>query len=513
VLVDEGVAVGVRAQGALEQVNALIDSREVLTTLVIAALTGVVGAVVAAYRRRRRITWQVLYDEQVNSSEFAKDPPSGIDDDWTVALQGQQVVRATLAVIKVRNGGSATVEAQKVREFLNFEFPGREVRDIKVRGAVHRQFKDMEAEPGYLEAKQQHPDWAVLPRLDINTGESFQVVVLLSQADREVKQRASSMGGKIVGFPDRPFHEIRRPRSRMWAATVGGVAILVLGTFSGVALANRALTPAAACADGHVTIQGSTAFAPIANQVATAFNQSCPGATFTVRAVGSGTGFTELQKAPDATEIALSDGQQSQDIGFVRKPLGVVYFAVVVNVAPPSQHPDVVDNGLTSQQLTDIFNGRGSDGFHAVGRTGDSGTGQAFKTAVLHGDTSGFDQAGACATASPAAVCTAATSLDVLDYVNRTPASIGYVEADAVPYFTNLKVIKVDGYPPTRDTVLNQRYRFVASEYLYTAGQPAGLTAAYISYLTSDPMSARLRDHAFIACSDLAGSSLGGACI
>ena len=70
-------------------------------------------------------------------------------------------------------------------------------------------------------------------------------------------------------------------------------------------------------------------------------------------------------------------------------------------------------------------------------------------------------------------MCTAATSLDVLDYVNRTPASIGYVEADAVPYFTNLKVIKVDGYPPTRDTVLNQRYRFVASEYLYTAGQPA----------------------------------------
>jgi hypothetical protein len=385
----------VHAEGALDRVNSLIDSREVLTTLVVALVTGIVGTAVTAYRRRRRITWQVLYDERVNSGEFLDGPPSGVSDDWNVALKKRQIKRATLAVIKIRNAGTATVEEQKIRQFLYFEFPGREVQDVKVRGSVHHQFKQMETDPEYLEEKEKYPHKAILPRLDLNTGESFQAVVLLSQTDNTVKPPASMMGGKIVGFPDRPFHEIKRPRRRVWAAAIGGVLVLLLGAFAGVALANKALTPVAACADGHLTIEGSTAFAPIANQVATSFTQSCPGATFSVRADGSGTGFAELQKTPDPASIALSDGQQPQDGGFVRKALGVVYF---------------------------------------------------------------------------------------------------------------------DGYLPTRDNVLSQRYRFVASEYLYTAGHPAGLTASYIDYLTGDAMTLRLRDQAFIACSDLAGSGLGGAC-
>jgi hypothetical protein len=52
----------------------------------------------------------------------------------------------------------------------------------------------------------------------------------------------------------------------------------------------------------------------------------------------------------------------------------------------------------------------------------------------------------------------------------------------------------------------------VATEYLYTAGPPAGLTADYLQLLTSDAETAALRGHGFLACADLAGTRYDGAC-
>jgi hypothetical protein len=55
-------------------------------------------------------------------------------------------------------------------------------------------------------------------------------------------------------------------------------------------------------------------------------------------------------------------------------------------------------------------------------------------------------------------------------------------------------------------------YPFIATEYLYTAGQPAGLAADYLQFLTSPAETAALRGHGFIACGDLAGTKRDGAC-
>lgn len=152
----------------------------------------------------------------------------------------------------------------------------------------------------------------------------------------------------------------------------------------------------------------------------------------------------------------------------------------------------------------------------AVGRTTDSGTRATFEDTVLGSGSTAFTAARPCGTADgksgrPGA-CTEQTTMDLLNYVNATPNAIGYAEADALPLFPNVGIVPVNGYVPTLDNVLDGSYHFVATEYLYTAGKPAGLTADYLRFLTDDAMTAQLRGHGYIGCSDLHGTKLDGAC-
>jgi ABC-type phosphate transport system substrate-binding protein len=102
--------------------------------------------------------------------------------------------------------------------------------------------------------------------------------------------------------------------------------------------------------------------------------------------------------------------------------------------------------------------------------------------------------------------------MDVLNYVNATPNAIGYAEADALPYFPNVATVPIGDSEPTRKDALDGTYPFVATEYLYTAGDPQGLTRDFITYLTDGATSSELRGHGYIGCSDLSGTKLGGAC-
>jgi len=102
--------------------------------------------------------------------------------------------------------------------------------------------------------------------------------------------------------------------------------------------------------------------------------------------------------------------------------------------------------------------------------------------------------------------------MDLLTYVDQTPAAIGYAEADALPFFPDVGAIPVNGYEPTRANALDGRYTFLATEHLYTNGIPSGLVAGLISFLASQPVTDQLRDTSYIACADLGGSKLDGAC-
>jgi phosphate transport system substrate-binding protein len=295
------------------------------------------------------------------------------------------------------------------------------------------------------------------------------------------------------------------------------VLALVFGVAGGVALANRALEPSPTCAQGAIDFDGSTAFAPVMNEVATEYEQDCPQAQITIRAVGSAEGLSDLEGGSSTPVVAMSDGLPQHLPGpqYVGQPVGVIIFAVVGNrdSLPPDLFTAGNGGGMSAGQIARVFEhpaeSRGT--FVPVGRPSGSGTRNEFERDVLQSD---YASAGPCP--QPGAVCDETTTLGLLTYVNDTSNAIGYAESDALPFFPAVGAIPINvggiGYEPTRANTLNGDYPYFATEYLYTNGTPGGLAADVVNFLMSRAVAAQLRDTSFISCSDLARSKLSGAC-
>ncbi|MEU3186895.1 substrate-binding domain-containing protein [Streptomyces sp. NPDC006923] len=489
------------ASGLLTELNTVIDSREMLTTLVCALVTGAIGLLIAAVRRRRRLSWSVLFDEPINRGPA---PPNGLNM-WEISSQGREIEDGSLVVLDIRNSGGQDIEESHLAVPLHFTFPGREV--------VHFKVRDSDDLHDLIERSTDTlpPDDAskiALPALPLNRRAGFKLLVLLVGSGSGVRTGGIIRSGRIVQ---------RAKRSVLYqVAAAGAVMALLTGVSGGVWLANQALNPVAACTNGTLRVEGSTAFAPIATQVKNAYEQSCQNASITVVANGSGTGLQELRTSKSTRMIAMSDGRPTQlteDAGLTRRAAGVVVFAVVANRQLESTDPGLFNEGLTTRQLRAVFSG--AKGYKAVGRSADSGTRAAFDSAFLGGQSSSFDAAPACdavRAGDKETACTAETTMDLLNYVNATDNAIGYAEADALAFFPNIGVVPVNGHEPVREDALSGDYPFVATEYLYTAGAATGLTANYLDFLTSDAMTAQLRGHGYIGCSDLGDTKLDGAC-
>jgi phosphate transport system substrate-binding protein len=324
------------------------------------------------------------------------------------------------------------------------------------------------------------------------------------------------IGGVIGGLRRR--HERARYPARFRAGLAVVVMLaLVFGVAGGVALANRALTPAPTCAQGKVDFDGSTAFAPIMNEVATEYQQDCPEAQVTINAVGSAEDLAELAHRNNTPVVAMSDGLPQSLPGpqYVGMPVGVIIFAVVGNreSLPPNLFTPGYGGGMSPGQIAQVFEHPVSARveFVPVGRPLGSGTRTEFSRDVLH---SQYASAGSCP--RPGRVCDEATTLGLLTYVNDTKHAIGYAEDDALPFFPSVAAIPISidgiGYEPTRLNTLNGDYSFYATEYLYTNGIPGGLEADVIDFLMSKAVAAQLRDTSFISCSDLHRSNLSSAC-
>jgi ABC-type phosphate transport system substrate-binding protein len=323
--------------------------------------------------------------------------------------------------------------------------------------------------------------------------------------------------GWVVRALRRRHQQARHPALFRAGVAVTVVLALVLGVAGGVALANRALAPAPTCAPGKINFDGSTAFAPIMNEVATEYQQDCPQAQITINAVGSAEGLADLTHRNKTPVVAMSDGLPQQLPGpqYVGRPVGVIIFAVVGNreSLPPNLFTAGYGGGMSPGQIAQVFEHPASARirFVPVGRPLGSGTRNEFSRDVLH---SQYASARSCP--RPRGVCDEATTMDLLTYVNDTKHAIGYAEADALPFFPSVAAIPISvngvGYEPTRLNTVNGNYSFYATEYLYTKGIPGGLEADVISFLMSKAVAAQLRDTSFISCSDLSKSNLSSAC-
>ncbi|MEY9940414.1 phosphate transport system substrate-binding protein [Streptacidiphilus sp. MAP5-3] len=487
--------------------NSIIDSKAVLGALLVAAITTVAGLLWRNWHPPRELSWSVLYDEEVNKGA----------DKWEITYQGTDISDGSLVILDVSNPSRQSFLKEYWETPLSFAFVNRKIKGYKIRDP-DRLHEDVKAQGADSTVDPRTQNRIQLPPFSLNPGTGFKLTLLLSGdrgLDMEVEPAFGIREGGLVRHDRRP--------TRFWyVALPVALAVLAAGVVIGVRLANSALTPSAACASETVLFQGSTAFAPVVNQARNSYRQLCPNATVLITADGSGKGLADLETSGSGSSVAMSDGlpgSQHSYAGLTARPVGVVTYALVANTALISTYPNLFgQNGISADDLRQLFSGAGDPthpSLFAVGRSDVSGT----RTAFAHAYFGGVDPEPAgnrpCGVQNPSgshSYCTEDSTMDLLGYVESHPYAIGYAEADALPFFPDVQVIGVDGHIPSTASVEDGSYPFVATEYLFTDGAPTGLTADFLDFLTSGPEIAALRGHGFIACQDLTGTRLDGAC-
>jgi ABC-type phosphate transport system substrate-binding protein len=268
------------------------------------------------------------------------------------------------------------------------------------------------------------------------------------------------------------------------------------------------------CAAGSLRLIGSTAFMPIAQAATDAYMHACPGAAITVTGGESAYGLTQVRDAVASgsssagSVIAMYDGLPSPASipGLRPYPVGVLIFSVVAHTGLfPAEN-------ITTDELRNIFGKAGDHGVVAVWSPADSGTREAFTTDIL-GSNPGSPTKDYCPAPTGSAVstsCTEGSTMDMLNFLNRTPNAIGYAEASLpLTGYPQVSVLSIDNVSPTAVNVLNGSYRFWTSEHLYAAQRPATLTTDFLDFLPHYIQSIAPSD--FIACSD-ALKRLGTGC-
>lgn len=261
-------------------------------------------------------------------------------------------------------------------------------------------------------------------------------------------------------------------------ANIAIIAVLCLSALAALAGCGSSKEAAnkAQGLSGSITVVGSTAIQPLAEQAAADFMANNPYVRITVQGGGSGVGLTQV--AQGAASIGNSDIFADEKGGIdatllVDHQVAVVGIAVVIN-------PAIEIDSLTKQQLVDIFTGR-TVNWSSVGgpdqeivlinRPKASGTRATFKKYALGG-------------AEEAAGIEEDASGTVRKIIKETPGAIGYL---ALSYLDgSIKVVNIDGLEPTKENIVTGQYPVWAYLHCYTKGQPDAAVEAFLNYMTSD---------------------------
>ncbi len=350
-----------------------------------------------------------------------------------------------------------------------------------------------------------------LPRIDLRRKDRIRLLVLLSgprahlgpavQGDAEIK--GSVRGGGLV-------REVAAGRERFYTFGWTGFTVLSLGAAVLVALITRpfsASPPPSYCVRGHITVAGSTAFAPPVMGVAGQFTSACQSSAISVNppgaTVGSVGAASALQRAGARsaavrdTRLVMSDGMvpKSAYPGLVPHPVAIVIFAVVVNRAAGI-------HSLTLGQLAGIWTGAYTNWDQLAGanlpidivsRTTASGTRATFDREVLRTHTEIGPSSSNCTSRDlradlPVIRCEKASTGQLLQAVSGIRGAIGYAEAAEATQYHDIDVIQLNSVDPTAAAVKSDQYPFYAVEYLYTDGTaPRGsLLSAFLRYMYTD---------------------------
>ncbi|OGS02393.1 MAG: phosphate ABC transporter substrate-binding protein [Elusimicrobia bacterium RIFOXYA1_FULL_47_7] len=260
-----------------------------------------------------------------------------------------------------------------------------------------------------------------------------------------------------------------------------------------IAVAGFALQAGAAQKVSKIVLEGSTTVLPIAQMAAEDFMNNNAGIEISVRGGGSGVGITSLIEgrcdiADSSRAIKDSELSKAASKGISPKANVVAMDGIVV-VA----HPSNPVNGLTKQQVKDIFSGKISNWSEvggrnekiiAVSRDSASGTFEAFGELALHG-----------AKVRPDALMQASNQA-IAGTVSKTPTAIGYV---GIGYISqSVKAIPVEGVSASKQTVLSGKYPYARPLFMYTNGPAKGSVKEFLDFVLSKEGQALVEAEGFI---------------
>lgn len=259
---------------------------------------------------------------------------------------------------------------------------------------------------------------------------------------------------------------------------VGIITLSILGIFG----ASWWIHVSQANSDQKITVVGSTALQPLAEQAAYNYQKQNTAVAITVQGGGSGTGLSQVQER--AVAIGNSDVFASQQAGVKADQL-TDHQVAVVGIAPVVNRQSGVSN-LTMQELRAVFTGKitnwrqvgGRDQkITVVNRAQGSGTRLTFEQAVLNGQTAVQSQE-------------QDSNGTVQKIVSATPGAISYL---AFSYINgDLQPLRIDGVAPVTKNVVNNRWKIWSYEHMYTSKPSNDTTQKFVAYLQSKTVQQQL---------------------
>jgi phosphate transport system substrate-binding protein len=235
-----------------------------------------------------------------------------------------------------------------------------------------------------------------------------------------------------------------------------------------------------AVAAENVVIKGSTTVLPIAQAALEAYMKAHPGVNISLSGGGSGEGIKAL--IDKSADIATSSREIKDKEVELAKSRGInpVAYTVAIDALTPIVHPKNKVNGLTIDQLSQIYQGKitnwkevGGDDLQivVVSRDSSSGTFETWGHLVLNN-----------AKVTPKAQLQASSGA-VVQAVSKNRYAISYV---GIGYLNkSVKALTVNGVQASARTALSKEYLIARSLYMYTNGQPEGVVADFIKFVLS----------------------------
>jgi phosphate transport system substrate-binding protein len=243
-------------------------------------------------------------------------------------------------------------------------------------------------------------------------------------------------------------------------------------TIALAAVAATAIAAPAASAKTTITMSGSTSVAPLAAQLAGAYNKQT-GVAFRIQQGGSDTGINDVARGRVTIGNASRQRQASDPGGLVFSRIAYDAVCIITNPGNPL-------GTLSQAQVQAIFTGRtrswsqvpgakATGSIELVSRAATSGTADAFREIFLGG------------TQSVAASAQVKTSNGlVAQTVLNTKGAIGFVSLDFVR--GGLKTVNYQGVGCTLRNAKSGQYQGVRPFSFVTRGAPSGAAKKFISW-------------------------------